>query len=87
MRKFYETGDSRGIKPEHVQRFRLILARLDASQEPQDMDLPGLKIHGLKKRGKLDLRGHWGVAVSGNWRVTFRFEGRDAVDVNYLDYH
>ncbi len=45
------------------------------------------KLHGLKKRGKLDLRGHWGVAVSGNWRVAFRFEGRDAVDVNYLDYH
>ena len=30
---------------------------------------------------------HKAVTVSGNWRVTFRFEGRDAEIVNYEDYH
>jgi proteic killer suppression protein len=25
--------------------------------------------------------------VSGNWRVTFRFEGEDAFVVDYQDYH
>jgi len=45
--------------------------------------MPGLRLHALK--GKL--KGHHAVSVSGNWRVTFRFEGPDSVDVDYLDYH
>jgi proteic killer suppression protein len=47
------------------------------------MDLPGLELHPLK--GKL--KGHWAVKISGNWRLTFRFEGQDVVDVDYTDYH
>ena len=47
------------------------------------MDLPGFRLHPLKGHWK----GHWAVSVSGNWRVTFRFEGGDAYDVDYLDYH
>lgn len=47
------------------------------------MDLPGLRLHELKGSRK----GTWSVTVSGDWRVTFRFEGKDAVDVNYEDYH
>lgn len=50
---------------------------------PEDMALPAFKLHAL--RG--DRKGHWAVAVSGNWRVTFRFEGGHAVDVDYVDYH
>jgi proteic killer suppression protein len=47
------------------------------------MDLPGFRLHPLKGA----LRGHWAVWVSGNWRVTFRFEEGEAVEVDYLDYH
>ena len=47
------------------------------------MDLPGYRLHSL--RG--NLAGHYAVSVSGNWRVTFRFEDGDAVDVDYIDYH
>jgi proteic killer suppression protein len=47
------------------------------------MDLPGFRLHPLKG----PLRGHWAVWVSGNWRVTFRFEEGEAVDLDYLDYH
>jgi len=47
------------------------------------MNLPGLRLHELKGKNK----GRWSVWVSGNWRVTFRFEGIDAVDVDYEDYH
>jgi len=46
------------------------------------MDLPGLRLHELKG----DRKGTWSVTVSGNWRVTFRFEGKDALDVDYVDY-
>ena len=36
---------------------------------------------------KGDLKGHWAVTVNGNWRLTFAFEGSDAVLVDYQDYH
>ncbi len=81
--KFYLTGSRSGIQPKHGQRLRLILARLDAIQEPRDMNLPGLGLH--KLAGKL--KGFWSVEVSGNWRVIFRFEEQDVTDVDYLDYH
>ena len=83
LKALFETGSHRGVQPAHVRRLRLILARLDASRSAQDMNLPGLALHTLK--GKLG--GHHAVSVSGNWRVTFHFEGPNAVDVDYLDYH
>ena len=70
-------------KPERAKRLRLILARLYASHSPQDMDLAGLDLHGPE--GKL--KGRQAVSVSGNWRVTFRFNGRHAMYVDHVDYH
>ncbi len=83
LRRFFESGSARAVQPEHAKRLRLILARLHASRSPADMDLPGLGLHLLKG----ELAGHYAVSISGNWRVTFRFEGEDAVDVDYMDYH
>jgi len=28
-----------------------------------------------------------GTEISGNWRVTFRFDNGDAIDVDYVAYH
>ncbi|MBI3813244.1 MAG: type II toxin-antitoxin system RelE/ParE family toxin [Nitrospinae bacterium] len=83
LEAFYSSGSKAGIQAKHVERLRLILARLDAAHEPRDMNLPGLRLHKLTGR----LKNFWAVDVSGNWRVTFRFEKQDAADVNYLDYH
>jgi proteic killer suppression protein len=83
LRRFYETGDARGLNADWVKRLRLILARLDASSEPEDMDLPGLRLHPLKG----ELKGYWSVSLSGNWRVIFRFENGAAGDVDLVDYH
>ena len=71
------------MAPAHVRKLRDILAVLDQSRGPQDMDLPGFRLHRLKGV----LRNHYAVSVSGNWRVTFRFENGHAVDVDYTDYH
>ncbi len=83
LRAFFESGSARGIQAEHAKRLRLILGRLHASLSPEDMNLPGLRMHRLKGKKK----GHFAVSISGNWRVTFLFEGQDALDVDYLDYH
>lgn len=83
LERFYRHGSTARIKNEQTKRIRLILGRLDASGEPRDMNLPGLKLHELKGGRK----GTWSVWVNGNWRVTFRFDGPNAVDVDYEDYH
>jgi len=83
LRQLYESGSKAGIQARQVGRLRLILAPLDASREPRDMNLPGLRLHPMSG----DLAGFWLVSVSGNWRVIFRFDGQDACDVDYLDYH
>ncbi len=83
LKTLYETGSQKGVRPDHVKRLRLILARLDASQNEEDMNLPGLRLHPLKG----DKKGFWAVDVSGGWRVFFRFEGNHAFDVDYDNYH
>jgi toxin HigB-1 len=83
LRKFFETGSKSGIQAQHADRLRLVLAQLNAATGSRDMDLPGLDLHSLKGERK----GTWAVSVSGNWRVTFRFLGKDADDVDYEDYH
>ena len=83
LKRLFERGDSRRISPELIPKVERVLARLDEASEPEDMNLPGFRLHIL--RG--DLAGFWSVSVSGNWRIVFRFEGRDVRDVNLLDYH
>lgn len=83
LRRLYEEGDPRGITRQHTQRLRDILARLDAAAEVTDMNLPGFRLHRL--RGKLE--GFWAVSVRANWRVIFRFENGEVLDVDYVDYH
>lgn len=82
LAKFFETGSKAGIQTHHADRLRLILGRLSAATSPRDMALPGLNVHQLGG----DRKGTWAVSVSGNWRVTFTFVGKDADAVDYEDY-
>jgi len=83
LKRFYETGNPSGIQAAHKNRLKLILSNLDQAESPADMDLPGLRLHELKGSRKAI----WAVSVSGNWRVTFRFNQNDVEIVNYEDYH
>ena len=83
LERFFLKGMKSGIQAKHASKLRLILGRLNASQSPKDMNLPGLYLHQLGG----DRRGTWSIRVSGNWRVTFRFVEGDAEVVDYEDYH
>lgn len=80
---FFRTGSKAGIQPQHAGRLRILLTALDAARGPADMDAPGWKLHPLSG----NLAGHWSAWVNGNWRLTFTFEGTNAVLVDYQDYH
>ncbi|MBN3818282.1 hypothetical protein G3N57_17460 [Paraburkholderia sp. Se-20369] len=47
------------------------------------MNVPGWRFH----RFEGSLAAHYAVRANGNWRLTFRFEGGDAVLVDFQDYH
>ena len=79
----YHDDETRGVQQAHVKRLGQILALLDAATVVADMNAPGLRLHTLKG----SRQGFYAVTVSGNWRVIFRFEDGDVLDVDYLDYH
>jgi toxin HigB-1 len=83
LRAFAETGDTRKLSVPGAGRVRQILLALDGATVPEDMNLPGLRFHGLKGERK----GTYAVSASGNYRITFGWDGQDAVDVDLEDYH
>ena len=78
LQAFFERGSKAGIQAAHAPKLARQLARLDQAQQLQDMNLPGWALH--SQQGSL--AGHWSVSVNGNWRMTFTFEGVDAVLVD-----
>jgi len=83
VEQFFRTGSKAKIQPNHAERLRKQLFALDNAKSPKDMNAPGWRLHLLHG----ELQGHWLVDVSGNWRLTFTFEGENAVLVDYRDYH
>jgi proteic killer suppression protein len=83
VERFFKTGSKAGIQPKHAGRLRRQLFALDNAKRAEDMNAPGWRLHALNG----DLEGHWSIDVSGNWRLTFAFEGENAVLVDYQDYH
>lgn len=83
LKRLYESGDRRELNPEHADKIARILARLDEAKRPQDLNLPGFRLHPMKG----NLAGYWSITVRANWRIMFRFEQGDATDVDLTDYH
>ena len=84
LRRLAERNDARFVPPELTNRIRRILTELASARSPRDLRMPGgARLHRL--RG--DRSGQWSVRVSGNWRIVFRFEDDEAVDIDLIDYH
>ncbi len=83
IEKFFTTGSKARIQPSHAARLSVQLFQLNRARAASDMNAPGWGLHPLHG----DLKRHWAVTVNGNWRLTFTFEGQDAILVDYQDYH
>jgi proteic killer suppression protein len=89
IKQFFEAGTTRGIQTAHAPKLARQLAALDIAKNAANMDQSGWRLHALSGRNASgqDVSGHYSVWVNGNWRLTFTFEGEDAVLVDYQDYH
>lgn len=83
LERFFIQGSYKGIPGPSAARIERILDLLDACVVPADMNLPGLKFHELKG----DRKGTFSISITGNYRITFEFEGEDATNVDLEDYH
>ena len=83
LRALHERDDRARVPADLAPRLRRILFRLQEATDPGSADAPGFRLHPLKG----DRAGQWSVRVSGNWRVVFRFENAEVVDVDLIDYH
>lgn len=82
LERFARTGDASRLPVPNAARVRLLLATLDAADTPEGMNLPGFGFHALRGKPK-----RYAVSASGNYRITFGFNGEDAVHVDIEDYH
>jgi proteic killer suppression protein len=83
LQRFWSRGDASGLRPDWISKIGRLLDALDQARNPQDLALTGAGFHPL--RG--DLKGRYAMTVSRNWRLTFGWDGVDAVDVDLEDYH
>jgi proteic killer suppression protein len=84
LRRLYLAAQTRGLPPAVVEKLRHMLGFL---QDMGDVDelraLPHWKAHRLTG----DRRGTWALHVTKNWRLTFRIDQDEIVEVNLEDYH
>jgi proteic killer suppression protein len=83
LKKFYETGSTKGIQAGHAEKLRMQLAALDTAHFIDDLNIPGYRLHQLKGSRK-DI---WSITVNVNWRMTFEFSDGNVYILNYEDYH
>ncbi len=83
LQLLFEDDDGRKLPADMLARIRLILSVLHAASSIEGMDVPTFRLHPLKGA----LKGHFAVTVRANWRITFRFDGGDVFDVDFVDYH
>ena len=83
LEKFFRNNERSGLNAQHCERIKRLLDATDEAAAPEELNIPGYGLHmliGTKKD-------YWSLKVSGNWRITFKFEGGNALDINLEDYH
>jgi len=78
LKRYFETGRAQGIPAEMAKRIQTRLNVLNRARELRDLNLPGFGFHSLKGNRKRQ----YALTVTANYRLTFRFENSDVVDLN-----
>ena len=81
LRRFFEDGESRRIRPDVREKVLMLLDHLDGATALKDLQIAGF--HELKG----DRKGTYAWTVTGNYRLTFTFKDGEADDIDLEDYH
>jgi len=66
-----------------AKRLQIRLDFLNRAKRLEDVNLPGWNLHSLKG----SRQGEYAISITGNFRLTFRFEDGNVRDVDLEDYH
>lgn len=83
LKAFYEEGNGTKLPPDLLPKIAKALSALDAVASDADIQSLGLGVHKLTG----SLKDFWSIKISANYRIIFRFDDGDVLDVDYLDYH
>ena len=84
LKQLYEKNEKRGVPAASADKLRKMLLALNTATTLLEVGVvPGWRLHPLTG----DLAGYWSLTVTRNWRLIFRFEDGDALDLDLLDYH
>ena len=84
LRRFVEEDDARGLSRELAGRIRRVVTALVLAPDASGiLGPPGWRIHRLTG----DRAGTWSISVSGNWRITYKVDEAEIVDLDLEDYH
>ncbi len=83
LRKYFEDGNGSKLPHEQLTKIARILSALEAISTEDDIKALGSGIHKLAG----NLKDYWSIRVSANYRIIFRFEKGDILDIDYIDYH
>ena len=83
LERLFRHEDRSGLNARHCARIERLLDAVDEAKIPEELNIPGYGFHKLLGNKK----GQWSLTVSGNWRITFKFNDGHALDVNLEDYH
>ena len=83
LKQYFEDGSPKNLPADMVKKIQVRLNVLNRARELRDVALPGLGFHPLKG----DRKREYAITITVNYRLTFRFEDGDVVDLNLEDYH
>lgn len=82
LEELHSAGRTHQIGASIIRKCARILQLLDIAERPEEMNVAGLRFHGLQGKPP-----RWSVRVTGNYRVTFGWAGDNAIEVDLEDYH
>jgi proteic killer suppression protein len=83
LKQLYDEGNPSKLPASQVDKIILLLSQLDAAKAPEELNISGYGFHSLSG----NFQGFYALIVNKNYRIIFRFDGKNATDVDYLDYH
>jgi proteic killer suppression protein len=83
LRELFENGKSKRIPADFASRLLRQMDAINQADTIEQLNFPGYDLHELKG----ERAGSWAMKVNKNWRLTFRFAGSDAADLDLEDYH